>query len=225
MVNKLNMTPTKSLKSHATLKPEIPLTPSEIDDFQKMLGVPLPNEIRELLGFARGYHSENTDSVDFTGKIYRGFCEAKDILIKQVPLNKTETGDFWAVDIDSTGRWGAVFYLSHDPPIVLVQFESLSEFIVATATRSRLVDDKMITEAMKAQGISIEEAKTSSDRILKDFAATLPERSFIFDLRLNSGLNGFQWHPGNCFRCGDERVFAVEKYVQSKSWFSRLFET
>ena len=217
------MTPKQSLLSHPDLKRDEPLDADEIAELEEQLGGPLPHDIEQLLRCASGY-SNATTSVDLTGRIHGQECEPCGLLNTCIPLSKTIEGNFWAVDVLSDGTWSSVFYLSHDPPVYVLQFRSLAEFIDATASGKELVDETLIAAACKTPSVKAADALLSQDPAMAKFAKTVSPDCRVFDLRPGSGNIGFEWDlDSDCVRAGDELIFGLAARAKKKGWFAKLF--
>ena len=175
-----------------------------------------PFEICELLHFASGFDVHGM-SVDFTGRACR--FSMRDLVPNGIALTSTRDGDFWVVDVQENGRWHQVFYLSHDPPVLVVQFASLREFIL------ELADDPRTEKRAAALAAQIFKSKpsrqragelgTSSDVILRRFALSLSAGFEIIDLREAPLPAGFAWGSAGatagCRRAGLSLLFAVQE--------------
>lgn len=133
------MTPTEILKSILTeqyvsedgdeYKVELKegLTDEQIDELAK--GLPtgqVPTEIRELLKFASGFEFSGLEEVTFDGVGQFGFEE---FLPNSVQLAGDGFGNFWILDVDKNGNWGNVFYVCHDPAVIVKHSDNLAQFI------------------------------------------------------------------------------------------------
>lgn len=118
-----------------------PLSEKEITAFAAGLSGPLPSEVRRLLAFARGFTIEVDEDwpqdieeflVDFTGAdgSLPGVQDSLGALPHPAYIAGDDAGNSWAVDVDSTsGAWGAVMYICHDPPEMTIQSRDLAGFI------------------------------------------------------------------------------------------------
>src|SRR5690349_14171555 len=89
----------------------------------------LPREVRELLLHARGIEGDvgPAEWIDFAGVDGFGLEE---IFPAAAPIATDGTGNHWVVDVDPyDGRWGAVYYACHDPPVIVVQAATFAAFI------------------------------------------------------------------------------------------------
>src|SRR5437867_7269040 len=103
------------------------LTEDEIALFQTQMPGRLPIEIRELLIYSAGFETITNQipksprtsgnvSVLFTGNGNVGLS----FLPWPVSLLGDGCGNFWVVDVNSSGAWGAVLFVCHDPPVVVM---------------------------------------------------------------------------------------------------------
>lgn len=207
------MTPTEQLNAILTekyvsedgddykveLKPG--LTDQQIDDLAK--GLPtgqIPNEIRGLLKFASGFEFYGLEEVTFDGVGQFGFEE---LFPTSVQLAGDGFGNFWILDIDSKGKWGNVFYVCHDPAVIVKHSDNLAEFIKhvnefgknGKQSNLDIIHETTVTDIWtKGNGfIDKSTALASKDENLKSFAMTLPDNFVIADLRDKPIKSGFAW--------------------------------
>jgi hypothetical protein len=146
-----------------------------------------------------------------------------------LPIAKTVEGNFWILDVSSSGKWGPIFYFSHDPPVMVNHFDSLESFIHSVAIESKVSDEAtaLVHEVWDdvAAGISVEGARYSNDALVANFARALSDNFRIFDLR-GQKPRGLAWGRGRadleCKRCGSELVFAVEVPKPKQSLIAKL---
>ena len=112
------------------------LTDAELRDFQHTLPGPLPSDVADLLRFTTGFDVPRGEPVDFTGRSHQ--FKLEELIPYPVAVAKTDTGNFWVVDVSRDGTWGCVLFACHDPFAVCVAFNSLSEFIELAAHPDRL---------------------------------------------------------------------------------------
>ena len=225
-----------------------PLSLKEIAAFAARLPGPLPPDLRRLLAFTRGFTIEVDEDwpqdieeflVDFTGtdESLRAPRDSLGALPHAVCIAGDDAGNSWTVDVDATtGAWGAVMYICHDPPEMVIQSRDLAAFIadVLDLGRSGRVSNIARVCNGKADGLrglppwefSAAEARAAGDPDLARFAAGLAENVRIYDLRaLRPGM-GFDWSPlmpdGRVLRDSRNMIFAIEPRAQSRGQLSRL---
>jgi hypothetical protein len=211
------------------------LTNNEIDNLAK--GLPtgqIPNDIRELLRFTKGFEFYGIDEITFDGVGQFGF---ENIFPYSVQLGHDGFGNFWILDVDSKGNWGNVFYVCHDPTVVVKHSDNLLEFIRhideygkdIENSNLNIIHEKTVFEIWKNNNgfIEINEARNSNDELLKNFALTLADNFVIADLRNKPNKSGFAWgkfgpNLDKAIKCKDELIWGIEK-PEKKGFFSKLF--
>ncbi|MBL7748115.1 MAG: SMI1/KNR4 family protein [Chitinophagaceae bacterium] len=211
------------------------LTDNEIDHLAK--GLPtgqIPNDVRELLRFTKGFEFYGIDEITFDGVGLFGF---DNIFPHSVQLGHDGFGNFWILDVDSNGNWGNVFYVCHDPAVVVKHSENLLAFIkdideygkdIENSTLN-IIHEKTVFDIWKNNNgfTEINEARESNDTILKKFALTLPDNYVIADLREKPKKSGFAWgkfgpNLHKAIKCYDELIWGIEK-PEKKGFISKLF--
>jgi hypothetical protein len=211
------------------------LSESELSDFESRFLKPLPVEIKELLIFCRGFEFGPVDTVDFTGK--HAF-EFESLFPQGVPIASDGFGNFWIVDINpESGTWAPIFYACHDPPVVVYQSPTLSDFLtkLLKLDRNRRDEEKNSIDEVREKCshqiwrqnsglISFTAARDSNDKVLTMFAEELDDRFEIVDLRNGEIGAGFSWGRAGpeteVRRYGSELVFAIKK---KKTLLGRIF--
>ena len=210
------------------------LTEEQIDDLAKQLPSGVPNDVRELLKFASGFEFSGLDEITFDGVGQFGF---ENIFPHSVQLAGDGYGNFWILDVDNKGNWGHVYYVCHDPAVVVKHSEGLAEFIKhvdefgRTGSQSHLdsIHEKTVVNIWSGNNdfIGVGQAKTSSDTTLKSFATKLPDNFVIVDLRNKPNGAGFAWgrfgpNIENSVRHETELLWGFEK-AKKKGLLSKLF--
>ena len=241
------MTPTEILKSILTeqyvsedgdeYKVELKegLTDERLDELAKRLQTgQVPNEIRELLKFASGIEFSGLEEVTFDGVGQFGFEE---FFPHSVQLAGDGFGNFWILDVDKNGNWGNVFYVCHDPAVIVKHSDNLAQFIEhvndfgKNGNKSNLdiIHEKVVMNIWSKDNgfIELENAKLSSDTILKNFALSLPENFVIADLKNKQNQSGFAWgkfrpNIDKAKRHETELIWGIEK-KKKKGFISKLF--
>jgi hypothetical protein len=208
--------------SKLALNLETGLSAQEIQEFEGRFPKGLPVEIRELLAFSSGFEFAPFGLVDFRGRLP---FEFEDAFPDGLPLAGDDSGNFWVQDIHpESGLWGAIFFVSHDPPVVVVQATLLVDFLHQIFDFGRApyksaianIKEKVVPQiwADDSYSIKVEDARSSSDSTMSTFARQLPENSKIIDLRpgkIGSGFSfGSHGSETRVQRYGDEPIFAVE---------------
>lgn len=218
-----------------SITPLNPLSAAEIEALaQHLPGQRLPDDIIELLRFASGFSDNFFDEFSFVNADGFGL---EHFFPNVIELASDGTGNLWLQDIDYQGNWGAVYYACHDPAVIMKQADSLADFIKQIHDYAldenhsffhQLYEDGPIKiwKLPKGGFISIEEAKKSSDKILKDFASQLPPDYLIADLRNKPVGAGFAW--GRYYsimdkeiRCSDLPLWGIQP--KKRNFFARIF--
>jgi hypothetical protein len=208
------LTPKAALERHPHLRLKAGLRKEEISNLSSRLPGLLPVESEELLTYAAGFSSSDLGPVDFTGRSVRfSFVEVSPF---GIPV-ASRHGNSWVIDLDRNGTWSSVLYFSHDPPVVLIQFDSLTQFINALGDHQNVTEaaNHAAAEIYKASslGMTVAAARQSKDKKLATFASNLPQTFSVFDLREGSLPKGFAWGRGGadseCRRAGTELIFAA----------------
>jgi hypothetical protein len=211
------------------------LTDQQIDDLAKRLPTgQIPSEIRELLKFARGFEFYGLEEVTFDGVGEFGFEE---FFPTSVQLAGDGFGNFWILDIDNQGRWGNVFYICHDPAVIVKHSDNLAEFIkhvdefgrMGRQSNLDIIHESTVMDIWtKNDGLIDKSAAISgTDDKLKSFATTLPDNFVTADLRDKPIKSGFAWgklgpKTDKVKRHDTELIWGLEK-VEKKRLLSRLF--
>jgi hypothetical protein len=193
----------------------------------------IPNDVRELLTFSSGFIFSGLEDITFDGVGEFGFEE---MFPNSVQLAGDGYGNFWIMDILSDGTWGDVFYVCHDPAVVVKHSTSLTEFIKHVdefgkkQTESNLdqIHEGVSSEIWFNHNGFIERAVAlqTGDDVLKLFAQSLPDNFVFADLRKKPIKSGFAWGKfgpkSKIVRHGNELIWGLEK-KQSRGLFSRIF--
>jgi hypothetical protein len=177
------------------------LTDQQIDKLALQLPTgKMPDDIRELLKFSSGFVFAGLDEVTFDGVGQFGF---ENIFPHSVQLAGDGYGNFWILDVDKNGNWGNVFYVCHDPAVVVKHSDNINQFVLHVHDFGRngnksnldIIHEKIVTDIWSIDNgfIELESARHSSDLTLKNFASTLPDNFVIADLRNKPNQSGFAW--------------------------------
>lgn len=215
------------------LKPGFSQTQRE--DFEKRLAVRLPKEAAELLALTSGFTFEPFGEVNFSANETFGLEE---ILPLGLTIATDGAGNDWVIDIKrDTGEWGPVVFMSHDPPVAVIQAPNLAAFIEQVLDSGRpnrknmlhFVVDEAVSRIWGHDPylLDVQTARTSSDSALSEFSKQLPETFRVADLRSREIGAGFTWGrngPNSTIKRYDsELVFGVETKAK-KSLMSRLLK-
>ena len=218
------------------LSPGLP--EQELSAFETSLPCPLPEEMRELLRFARGceglacrlgrrFAVEEICFADFQGfGLEDVFPHAKELAVDGC-------GNSWVVDLTIDSKtFAPVFFSCHDPPVVVYQTDSLLHLVRemvrgSTAPWKSEVADvcaERATRIWRDNPCVLSHSQClAGDSELKTFAETLDETWEFIDLRKPQMGDGYSWgrYGTNNKRYGDKRIFACQKKTR-KSLGRRL---
>jgi len=195
----------------------------------------LPPEVTELLCYSKGLLFGWLEEIRFDA--FSDFGR-RGLFPACIELAHDGTGNYWVLDINKAGEWGAVFYVCHDPAVIIRQANNLLDFLGQVQEYGRFKSTSWFDEVYERLSFKIwKERKThtglveattavaSSDDVLSVFAAQqLPE--FLFgDLRAKSVTQGFAYDrflQGEQIRKHElEPLWALVPL--RKSWISKLF--
>ncbi|WP_242691808.1 SMI1/KNR4 family protein [Desertivirga arenae] len=211
------------------------LSDLQLEDLSRRLptGI-IPGEIKELLKFSSGFEFYGFEEITFDGV---GQFGLEMLFPNSVQLAGDGFGNFWIIDVNNNGNWRNVFYVCHDPAVVVKHSDSLTQFIEHVNEFGKngknsnldLIHEKIVMDIWKKEDgfVELENARQSSDRIVKDFALSLPENFVIADLRNKPNQSGFAWgkfgpNVERARRHDSELLWGIERQVK-KGFLSKLF--
>jgi hypothetical protein len=196
----------------------------EIQQLEAELGVPLPAEFRALLEQGP-VAEEDTLEIDLTGRSFSVGLE--ELFPAGLPIAADGFGNFWLLDLTPDAAWPVpVFFLCHDPPVVLYQSADLDAFLRDASQTSPLDEDAPFTVWRTNPGTLDHAAALAADDDLRAFAAELDERFVFADLRSPSAGDGFSWGRygprTELRRYGFDRLFALAPSGRERRSLRRL---
>lgn len=210
------------------------MSEAEIQRFEEGLPSRLPSKIRELLTYCRGF--ESAALVDFSGVSDFEFADG---FPYGHPIGHDGSGNYWVVDLSpASADWGPIYYVSHDPPVILCQCESLETFLQEVVKTMRPPFESLIDEVRNDVRFQVwssnpgvmtqAEAASSPDPALANIAGQLSPEWLLVDLRGVPPGMGFSWGrygaDTDVRRFGDEPIFAYRKAVPKPGLFQRLLK-
>jgi len=177
------------------------LSDYQIDQLAAQLpAAQIPRDIRELLRFTSGFSFAGLDEISFDRVNQSGF---ENVFPASVQLAGDGAGNFWIVDVSPIGEWGPVFFVCHDPAVVIKQSEDLAEYLQQLdelgkkpdqSTLSLFLERTMMRVYNQDDGfVDLASARSSDDLVLQEFATGLPDHFVIADLRDQPIQTGFAW--------------------------------
>ncbi|MDF2457226.1 MAG: hypothetical protein K0R51_3219 [Cytophagaceae bacterium] len=207
------------------------LSDSEIEAFKKTLpSQHLPADIEELLRFSKGFEFSYFDTIQFTSYGEFGF---EKLFPQSIQLAGDGLGNFWVLDIDNTGHWGPVYYVCHDPAVVVKNSENLSEFLqqldqyASGENPSNLIsiDEQLVFDIWEDPNGIMEQYKKTPD-FSEEFMKQLPELMMIADMTSAKNKTGFAWGKyganNKILRYDDKPIWVLEK-KRKRGFLERLF--
>ena len=211
------------------------MTEQQIDELAKQFpSGQVPAEIIELLKFARGFEFDALEEVTFDGVGLFGFEE---LFPCSVQLAGDGFGNYWILDVDRNGDWGGVFYVCHDPAVIVKHSDNLVQFLEhiddfgknGSNSNLDIIHEKTVMDIWRKDNgfMELENVRQSDDVILKNFASSLPDNFVVADLRNKPIKSGFAWGMfgpdiSKAKRHETELIWGIEKTVK-KGLFSKLF--
>jgi hypothetical protein len=206
------------------------MTDTELENLKGQLpNNSLPNEIEELLRFSAGFEFYGLEEVRFDSFGHFGFEE---LFPNSIKLAGDRFGNFWILDIDSKGNWNSVYYVCHDPAVIVKHSENLAEFIKhvdefglkGNQSNLDIIHEKVVMEIWDEK-VGIME-KNKKDYNFENSQVELPEAFFVADLTDKPIKTGFPWGKSGpnpkIIRPTDEPIWIIEKRVK-QGFLSRLF--
>ena len=222
-----------------------PASEDQLQELERALPDPFPEEIRELLAATRGF-ANGPYEVDFSGcvrdgeglRIPGGVCEFFKVLPCALPIATDGCGNDWMIDFaNGASVWGPIFFACHDPPVFVFTASDLREFIeewlkLAEGKESKLgrTFDQAVTRVWQENPalITYETAIGSTDPDMKSFAERTGDGFQFVDLRRAAVGDGFSLRrvedlDRDLMRDGKHLLFAIRKPPPKKSLLKRLF--
>lgn len=205
-----------------------PCSEAEIQQVKKAVGCSLPHELEEALRFARGLSGlpGALGTVDLSGLSVSG-QHVEELFPHCLSLASDRCGNSWNLEVlANPPGLGAIYFVCHDPPILVLESPSAEEFVAEIRTAV------LGEQQRKAPSLTYEQA-LSRDPELAEFARTLGEKWEFADLRAARPGDGFTWgrYGANTElrRCGRSALFALGPPLPTPvpkvlSWFRRILE-
>ena len=210
-----------------------PVTEDEVHSLKNALPCPIPKELDELLETTKGM--KNTPVGEMT---FAPFKEAglDSIFPSAHIIAEDACGNQWIVDFTSESRTiGPIYYLCHDPAVVVYQCSNLKEFlqsiIIYGTELSGPIADNVEAEVYeiwrdKPKSFTSKQCIDSDDLELRQFAKSLEGLWYIHDLRQAETGDGFAWGafgPETKLKRHKElAIFAYEVAENNMGFFTRL---
>lgn len=200
---------------------------------QARFPVPLPAELLSLAGTTRGV--EGLLGLDLTGETHS--VEVGELMPAGLPVAADGFGNFWVLDLTpDTTDVAPVFFLGHDPAVLLYQAPDLATFVDEAVKRYEpphrsSVEDVRLDRLHDVWGsrpgaLPRAAALSSPDVALREFAETLDDSWTVVDLRHRQVGGGLAWGRHGprtrLARHGWERIFGYAPYEKPRRSWRRL---
>lgn len=207
------------------------MSEDEIKEFRgKLPNSYIPSDIEELLKFSKGFSFFGFDEILFDAYGQFGF---EDMFPRSIQLAGDGFGNFWVLDIDSNGNWGSVYYVCHDPAVIVKHSIDLVDFIKhidefgknEIESHLNLIHDKIVFDIWKSK-IGIMEKNEKDYNFPEEFIKKLPKSFMVADLTNTKTGTGFAWGKygpnAKIFRFEDKPIWIIEKRVK-QNFLAKLF--
>lgn len=189
----------------------------------------IPAELREILKETRGWEGFGLEVTYFDSIDEFGFQE---LVPHSVTVGQDGMGNYWVLEITSEGRCGKIFYVCHDPAVLVIFCETLNEFLQIAEDFYKNPGENYLNE-VHHEGVmdiwksdpnttDITEFRQKNPGLLK-FLFGFDDNSVVADLRYAGKKDGFAWGKyGQVKRPGDELLWVLQK--KKKGFLSKLFK-
>lgn len=209
------------------------LTSAEVNALEAELGGKLPADFREMALLIGGI--ECSYDIAFRGDADGQYLEG--FLDRALYLAPDGCGNSFNLDVTSAGSEKAdIFFACHDAPVMTYVCHGMEAFLDLICrnhsfpqddTLDRLIEDRIFNVwTTHDRSVSVSQARESSDQVVRDFAASLPDGYFVVDLRDRVPGSGVPWGrfgpETDLKRCGEELIFGYGPAARSgvkKPWW------
>lgn len=172
----------------------------------RKLGCPMPFELEEALRFSSGIKglSGPIAEVNLAG----GISDLEGLAPHGISIAEDGSGNFYYLEVltNPTGL-GAVYFVSHDPPFVVLQSLSAEEFL------QDLRGGTLWTEPVRSRPGHTWEFAQEQDEAFKSFSSTFRSDWIFIDFRDARPGDGFNWARFGPYtrlrRAGRSAIFAM----------------
>lgn len=232
-----------------------PLTQSELEQVRCLLPCSMPAEMEACLSYSRGLElvqekrgktQEWSGSPNVINEVinWSGLCSdgqyLEEIMPCSVSIATDGFGNSWNIDITKAASnevWGPVYFVCHDPPVLVYQCSGLEAFLVEVVRELEYPGESQLSLMLKQFAMEVwsknpgllpqAEALMSNDGILNGFAQELDDSYVICDMRSAKLGDGFSWGRFGADavlkRFYDLPVYAYKRnFANKRSWWKRL---
>lgn len=217
------------------IKLDYALLPKEIYEIRQKCPQKMQfEELAELLNYSGGFLLQR----GFLSEIRfddMGIFWFKELLQFCLKITGDGAGNYWVQEIKQNGNWGAVYFVSHDPGVIIKQADSLSDFLSQIEEYAQKGDNSFLVEVYNNKAMEIYKGKggllvykevvNSSDVVLREFVASFDEKWVFGDLRNAKKGEGFCLEASyrETIRCEEELIWALKKPTYQSPW-ARLMD-
>ena len=192
----------------------------------------ISDEIFQILKITRGWDGYGPEMVCFDSINEFGFEELSP---SSITLGQDGFGNFWILDLKIDGELGKVFFVCHDPAVMIINSQSLNEYLncllefYKNPTNNNLVsiDGDLVFDVWSNNNslTSINEFKKQNSE-LKEFLNKFEGEDWVVaDLRRGNNRDGFPWEKFGADqfteRHPSELIWVVKN--KKKGFLSKLF--
>lgn len=214
-----------------------PLTESDIQAMEKLLDTTCPAHIRDMLLYGRGLGcGVFGKSLDFSMAVKDGSVVG--ISERGLCLSPAGENELFYIDITTDlNSWDKVFFVSREPAVMILQSESLPDFLF-DFVRQEIYPDQQILLTVEHPDVqkvldtrhhvlTHAEAVSHRDILISTFAEELEEDWSFIDMRNMAVGEGLPLElfgkQTECKRCGEQYIFALRENPNPPSFMKRLF--
>ena len=171
-------------------------------------GGKLPAEVRKLLSFARGF-ALDAHEVDFASE--ETYPLAEPCVPRHRILADDGAGNSWIVETGGKA-WGPVWFACHDPPSLVLQSATLSEFIDEVLNECRPgAKRRLVTGGVLAEPEDLPRVQDLRAGKVREAALEFPARTRVFEARHRAPGEGFPLRSVRATRLGAHPAFAIDR--------------
>jgi hypothetical protein len=191
----------------------------------------VPDELREILKETRGWEGFGLEITYFDSIGEFGFEE---LIPHSVTLGQDGLGNFWVLEITADGRCGKIFYACHDPAVLVIFCDTLTEFLSIAEefynhpgeNYLNEVHDDVVHDVWKSDPNTYDIAEfRQKNPSLQGLLSEFDDNRVVADLRNAKKKDGFAWgrYGSNELtkRLGNELLWVLQK--KKKGILSKLF--
>lgn len=195
----------------------------------------LSHEYWDLLHFCQSLHFDNFYELRFDGS---EVLTDDQIFPRGLVLMDDGNGNFWIMDVDSAGNPGKIFYWCHDPSVIMLQANSLKEFLVQIKEHIEKGKDSFFHRLnyeftlnqwkSNERLLSRKQSRKLNDVEVSRFFERLPDKYVVADLREASpgdgvSLKGLDPDNHTARRYDHLHLWGIRPVESSGDPLSRLF--